>query len=167
MDDECEKLGTPTPFGVLPPGHSMWARGQMLLDRENAAKKQMYEAANNLIDWGVETAIAERGEPEQKTKIRTMAEAVKSKAFVEKLWIDLVALCMGLEPPPDDRTLFPLLFEIDSTTNEATGTVHFYCSNACREQAVKDETVPNPHAAGADKLPNRGLVCESCGTSLC
>jgi len=78
MDMECEKLGIATPYGILPPEHPMWPKAQKLLDRENAAKKLMYEAANNLFDWAVETTLARCGTVDQKAEIRAMVEKVKA-----------------------------------------------------------------------------------------
>jgi hypothetical protein len=98
MDAECEKLGIPTPYGILPEGHPMWKEAQRLLDNETAARKLMYEAAHNLFDWATETTLANvaRATLQQKASIRSMVAEVKKKAHVEQLFIDLVDSSMRL-----------------------------------------------------------------------
>lgn len=166
MDVECDKLGIPTPYGILPEGHPMWAEAQKLLDRENAAKKLMYDAAHNLIDWAIDSTLARCGTAKQKSDIRAMAAKVKTMCHVEQLWIDLVDCSMRLSTPDQNAHLMPVIYEIAPNSGESTGTVHFFCSAGCMAQSIDDEAIPKPFVTGADELPNHGLICESCGKSL-
>jgi len=51
-------------------------------------------------------------------------------------------------------------YEIDPATNEATGTVHFYCSKQCRAADKR------PGVAGESEDYCDGTVCETCSMPL-
>lgn len=97
IDQECNELGIPTPYGILPEDHPMMAEAQRLLDRENEARTLMYDAARNLFDWASETTFLHRGTAKQKAEIREMIAKVKKMAHVEKFFIELVDLSMKLD----------------------------------------------------------------------
>lgn len=96
MDAECEKLGIPTPYGILPEGHQMWGRAQHLLDIENATKELMYKAAHDLFDWATSETFKRCGTPQQQTDILEMVAKVKCMAFVQEPFEKLVRLSMQL-----------------------------------------------------------------------
>ena len=58
MDIEGEKLGLEVPYCILPDGHPMHDVAQANLDTENAARKAMYAACNDLFDWALTTTFA-------------------------------------------------------------------------------------------------------------
>ena len=97
MDLECDKLGIETPYGILPDGHPMRDHAQLLLDRENVARKLMYSAAHNLFDWAIESTLAKKGTSAQKVAIRAMVAKVKKMAHVERFFIELVDTSMKLD----------------------------------------------------------------------
>lgn len=58
---------------------------------------------------------------------------------------------------------FPVIFELEPETGEATGTVRPFCSNECREAFIPDNL---PHVAyGQNSVYEFGFVpkCEQCG----
>lgn len=95
-DAECDKLGISTPYGILPVNHLMLAEAQRLLNCQNEARQQMYEAAHTLFDWATESALAKRGTPQEKKAVREMVATVKQEAYVERFFIELVDMCMHL-----------------------------------------------------------------------
>ncbi|HET7215816.1 MAG TPA: hypothetical protein VFL79_19660, partial [Terriglobia bacterium] len=84
MDAECEKLGIPTPYGILPEGHPMRQHAQELLDKENAAKELMYTAARDLFDWATSETFKHCGTPAQQAEINSAVAKVKKMAWVEQ-----------------------------------------------------------------------------------
>jgi hypothetical protein len=69
---------------------------------------------------------------------------------------------------PEDKV--PVLFEIDAITDEATGTVHPFCSHSCRDAKVGEITLEAPErgfgiVAGEDASGglDRQVVCENNG----
>ena len=99
-DAECDKLGIPTPYGILPEGHPMMVEAQRLLDRETASKDLMHAAARNLFEWATETTLAQHGTEAQKASIRQIVKTVAPMCWVESLWQKLVDLSMHLAVRP-------------------------------------------------------------------
>lgn len=62
--------------------------------------------------------------------------------------------------------MFPVIYDLDPETNEATGTVHFFCSTGCRSQSPhKLPDASNYGENGPAEVP-AGSVCELCGKEL-
>ncbi len=96
MDAEGERLGLSVPYAILPEGHAMHATAQALLDTENAARAEMYAAANALFDWATETTFKHCGTEKQNQEIRATVAEVKKMAWVQEHWKELVDLSMKL-----------------------------------------------------------------------
>lgn len=96
MDDECEKLGIATPYGILPEGHPMWIKAQQLLDKENETKAVMYAAAHDLFDWATSETFKRCGTPQQHKDINDAVDKVKNMAFVEQPFEELVSMSLRL-----------------------------------------------------------------------
>lgn len=61
--------------------------------------------------------------------------------------------------------MFPAIFELDEN-NEATGTVHFFCTDVCRSRFIENGNVRGRYACDVSTIPNDGLVCEFCDGPL-
>lgn len=96
IDAEGERLGLETPYCILPEDHPLMIEGQRLLDIENEHKRAMYAAAAALFDWASETVLTKMGTPQQKTEIRDAVAKVKTMAYVERPFEDLVKISLQL-----------------------------------------------------------------------
>lgn len=61
--------------------------------------------------------------------------------------------------------MVPAIFELEMG-GEATGTVHFFCSDSCRVYFIGGGRVIGRYTCGESILPNDGLVCEFCQSPL-
>lgn len=96
MDKEGERLGLEVPYAILPDDHPMIPKAQALLDLENVAKAKMYRAAFDLFDWATETSFTHVGTKDQHEAIRTAVAQVKTMAYVETHFQEMIDICMRL-----------------------------------------------------------------------
>jgi uncharacterized protein (DUF433 family) len=68
---------------------------------------------------------------------------------------------------------FPVLYEIDTDSNEANGVVHFFCTPACRglwrdrqESEVASRGFRFSHGNNLENMIPDGMCCENCLESV-
>lgn len=81
----------------FPEDHPIWITGQEILDRLTPARKEMYDAARELFEWGVDRIVKQaRASPAQKESFRDMLETVKQQSHVEDGFQRLEQICLEL-----------------------------------------------------------------------